>query len=517
MVCSDLGFHGAMHFLGDMIDRRPALPSDSLCEAALAVFIHDPDCRALAVVDGACPVGLLSREVFLARMEAPGATGRPVLDVIEPDPLVVEASEEVGPFVAAANVYRPAALLGGFVVVEKGAYAGVGDIARLLPALGTAPRPSFLIGDIDAEVRAPIGDALAAVESLRRVRLPEGAAASLDMIAEASKTTLSLLGVAAELQKAETERLQVAASPRRLQALMDDIEARWRSKAELSGVTLLVAYDGAPDCAAVVDGDRLLQVFDSLIDHALSHAARGVVEATLQVRAAAAGVVLAGRVRDNGADYSGEYLAAMFNGDAAAAEVGRRGMQLRLRLAERSIAAMAGTIEAKANPGPGAVIAFEFPAEIAPDENAGSDAVAGGMSQRAAHILVVDDNATNRMVVEALCEMFDCSTESVVDGVEAVEAAKAGRFDVILMDIKMPRMDGVAATMEIRKLPGPAGRVPIIALTANADPDQVAEYAAAGMGSVVEKPIKPDRLMAALDAALTDARDASDVNAAVAA
>ena len=492
-----------MHLLGEMIDRRPALASDSSCEAALAVFIHDPDCRVLAIVDGAQPVALLSREAFLARMEAPGAPSRRVLAAAEVDPLVVEASEEVGPFVTAANVYRPMSLLCGFVVVEDGAYAGVCDLARLLPALGTALRPSLLLESIDAEVRAPLGDALAAAESLRRLRLPEGASVYLDTILEAANTTLSLFGVAAEVQKAETEQLQISAAPRRLQALMDDIEARWRGKAELAGATLLVAYDGAPDCAAVVDGDRLMQVFDSLIDHALSHAAHGVIEATLQVRTAASSVVLAGRVRDNGADYSAEYLSAMFNGDAGSAEVGRRGMQLRLRLAERAIAAMAGAIEAKANAGRGAVIAFEIPAELAAGEGAESDGVATATTHRAAHILVVDDNATNRMVVEALCEMFDCSTESVVDGVEAVEAAKAGRFDVILMDIKMPRMDGVSATREIRKLPAPAGRVPIIALTANADPDQVNEYAAAGMESVVEKPIKPERLMAALDAALT--------------
>ena len=159
-------------------------------------------------------------------------------------------------------------------------------------------------------------------------------------------------------------------------------------------------------------------------------------------------------------------------------------------------------MEAKANPGAGAVIAFEFPADPADSEAAETAAAAIASPTRSAHILVVDDNATNRMVVEALCEMFDCSTESVVDGVEAVEAAKAGRFDVILMDIKMPRMDGVTAAREIRKLPAPAGRVPIIALTANADADEVAQYVAAGMRSVVEKPIKPDRLLEALDAAL---------------
>ena len=111
---------------------------------------------------------------------------------------------------------------------------------------------------------------------------------------------------------------------------------------------------------------------------------------------------------------------------------------------------------------------------------------------------MVDDNATNRMVAETLCEMFDCTSESATDGIEAVEAARTGRFDLILMDIKMPRMDGVTATREIRALAGAAGRVPIIALTANADPEDAAGYLRAGMNGVVEKPMKPENLLRAL-------------------
>ena len=495
-----------MHTLGDTADRRPALSADSLCEAALAAFIRDPDCRTLTVVDDEKPVAVIHREAFLARMESRGAAAKPILEVAEPDPLVADAGEEVEAFLKRAMAERPSAVLSGFIISEKGAYRGVSDLGRLLPVMkdaAAAAPPSTLLERVCTEVREPIAHALAAAEGLKRMRLPEQAGAQLDAIADAAEAALSLLDVAADLQKAEAGRLAITPEARRLQEVMDEIEARWRGQAETAGVTLLVSYDGAPDCAAMVDTGRLMQVFDALIGHALAHSQRGVVEASLQVRQVSAGLGLTGRVRDNGATYPPDYLAGMFRGLSDPAAVGGAGLQLQLMLAERAIEAMAGKLDAKANPGPGATVSFDLTAEGAVQE-AADDGAVGADTARSAHILVVDDNATNRMVVEALCEMFDCSTESVADGVEAVEAAKAGRYDVILMDIKMPRMDGVAATREIRKLSGAAGRVPIIALTANADADEVAQYLAAGMRAVVEKPIKPERLMEALDAALSE-------------
>ena len=111
--------------------------------------------------------------------------------------------------------------------------------------------------------------------------------------------------------------------------------------------------------------------------------------------------------------------------------------------------------------------------------------------------------------------MFDCTSESAEDGVEAVEAAASGRFDLILMDIKMPRMDGIEATKAIRAMGGRKGGVPIIALTANADPDDAANYLANGMSSVVEKPIKPEALLAAINACLPGAGE-DDAQAAAA-
>jgi CheY-like chemotaxis protein/signal transduction histidine kinase len=503
-----------MHLLGDLIDRRPALPGQSSCEVALAVFVKDPDCRALAVVEGTSPIGLLQRGAFLVQMEAPGAPDRLLRDAVEPDPLIAEAEEAVTDFLERHRTERPAALLGGFIVCRDGVYEGVCDLVGLLPALVGARVDEGLVQRICAEVREPIAHALASAEGLRKLRLPENAVAHLETIADAAHSTLSLLDIAAELQKADAGRLEVRPAARRLQELMDDIEARWRDQAETSGVTLLVSYDGAPECAAMIDAPRLMQIFDALIGHAIAHSGRGVIEASLQVRSANAGFAVTGRVRDNGAAYPPDYLRTMFCGRPDGSFTGGVGAQLKLMLAWRAISAMGGTIEAKANPGAGATVSFELTAEAADLEGARSAQIEVASPQRSAHILVVDDNATNRMVVEALCEMFDCSTESVVDGVEAVEAAKAGRFDVILMDIKMPRMDGVTAAREIRKLQAPAGRVPIIALTANADIDEVAQYLAAGMKCVVEKPIKPERLMEALDGALADRNGQPGVAAA---
>ena len=115
-------------------------------------------------------------------------------------------------------------------------------------------------------------------------------------------------------------------------------------------------------------------------------------------------------------------------------------------------------------------------------------------------MLIVDDNATNRLVAEAFCDMFGCTSDSAEDGLEALEAVSVRSYDVILMDVKMPRMDGLEATRAIRAMQGPAAQTPIVALTANADPKDIRRYQEAGMAGVVEKPIKAERLAEVLNA-----------------
>jgi CheY-like chemotaxis protein len=116
-----------------------------------------------------------------------------------------------------------------------------------------------------------------------------------------------------------------------------------------------------------------------------------------------------------------------------------------------------------------------------------------------AHVLIVDDHDINRTICAAYCDIFDFTFESACDGEEAVEAVRRGDFDVILMDIHMPGMDGLEATRHIRALPGRVSRTPIIAVTT--DFEDATRYLAAGMTSVVAKPVTAARLYAAIDAA----------------
>ena len=131
-------------------------------------------------------------------------------------------------------------------------------------------------------------------------------------------------------------------------------------------------------------------------------------------------------------------------------------------------------------------------------------------------VLIVDDLPENRLMLGVCCDQFGLLHECVENGREAVEAVQSGRFDVILMDIFMPRMDGIAATRAIRALPAPISAVPIIAVTPAAAPGEVLRYLASGMTDVVPKPIDPSRLAEALSAAFVQAGSEAEPDQALA-
>ncbi|HZK99685.1 MAG TPA: response regulator, partial [Caulobacteraceae bacterium] len=469
-----------MSTLGDLIQRPEPVSPGCPCATAMARFLGDPKLVLLPVVTDGRPVGALSRPAFMARMETPGAADRPAAEVMDPAPTITAAADRPRDVIRRLMHRTPAALLCGFVVVDgSGLYQGVATALDLLASRMGRPSRGALSTPLAARfadaVREPVASAMAAVRRLRETGLPARADGDLETIAEAGGEVLRLLESAGELRRAKHRGLVFAPESCRLAELMDEIETRWRRAAERRGLAFMVSYDGQPDACVEIDRARVLQVFDALIAHALAHARQGVVEASLKARAEDGDVVLDCRVRDSGSRHERAYLETMFDEGGPQSHAGDLGLRLSLALGAHIVSTMGGALTACPNAGPGITKLFEVAVAAAKPAEAAAPSAAAP-AQRLAHVLVVEDNATNRMVIETLCEMLGCTSESVVDGVEAVEAAQAGRFDVILMDIKMPRMDGLTATAEIRKLPGHAGATPIVALTANADPDDVRRY-----------------------------------------
>jgi signal transduction histidine kinase len=470
-------------------------------------FADDVSAADLVVVEHGRPAGVVSRALVMAASsdaltaEAPIARLMACARTLDVD---ATASEALNALFAEAGCGEP------LVLVDQDRYAGIVTQASVLASLQDARRPEAGDGEqrrrfvelLSREIQAPMTGVLAVTELLQRQPLTADAQAYVQTIVHAAETVVRFLDDALDLALGESGRLQARPEPIALRQAMDGIQTHWQAR-EHASVAVLVSYDGDPDLAVTADGGRLRQVFDNLIGAAIKTTRQGAVEASLKARITPDGVRLEGRVRDAGPGLPPEQLAVIFDPMSGTSEPARAGWTgLGPALCRRIVEAMNGSIRAESNVGEGVTITFELmapklePQAASEIESEPEGAVTG------LHVLVVDDNATNRMVAEGLCEMFGCTSECAEDGVEAVEAARSGRFDLILMDIKMPRMDGVEATRIIRGLAGPIGLTPIIALTANADPEDAKTYIACGMSSVVEKPIKPERLLSAMNAAL---------------
>ncbi len=530
---------------------EPASPETTGAEM-FARFEADADLMCIPVVDGGRPVGLVERNAFLLKIAAPFGHAlfghRDATHVMDDDPAIIEAGAKVQTVCETLAATSAGRLMRGFIVTRNGQYCGVGTGATLLQAanqiqaeqnaqliekarelsdsrtqaLAAARAKSQFLGIMSHELRTPMNGVLAVAELLRRQPLNAQAQAHVATIVESSETLIRILQDALDLSRAEAGELELTTAPTPLRALMDDVQAMWAPRASQDDVSLMIGYEGDTDLAAHVDGVRLKQVFNNLIGNALKFARNGVVEAGLKAWADGDRIRIEARVRDDGPGVAPDRVDVIFEPFVHGS--GPDGAGLGLAICRQIVDRMDGRIWAENNAGRGATFAFDLTlprAEIAPERQADVTELVEFNAVENPHVLIVDDNATNRIVAQALCEMFGCTSETAEDGVEAVEAVRDRRFDLILMDIKMPRMDGVQATRAIRALEGEPGRTPIVALTANADPDDAVGYMAEGMAAVVEKPIKPERLRMAMMNALAQAEaeagaDAAQVGRAVA-
>jgi CheY-like chemotaxis protein len=176
------------------------------------------------------------------------------------------------------------------------------------------------------------------------------------------------------------------------------------------------------------------------------------------------------------------------------------GTGLGLAISQRLANLMGGRIAVRSALGEGSVFTLTVPARVCETTPSTRTAPASavGQSPGGLRILVAEDNLANRKIVEAFLSPLEAAITFAHNGVEALEALGSQAFDLVLMDVQMPLMDGVEATRRLRASSGPNASLPVIALTANVMEDQLATYRSAGMDAQVAKPIEADQLLATI-------------------
>lgn len=295
-----------------------------------------------------------------------------------------------------------------------------------------------------------------------------------------------------------------------LAAVAREAVAPSRTAADARGLALTID-DRLPENARFMcDRRALRQALHPMVANAVKFTERG--EVTVRLDRSPDGVCI--RVSDTGAGIEPALLPELFEAFAQGDASIRRshcGMGLGLALVARHVRRLNGSIDVDSRPGEGATFIINLPLPRAPDamaEPARPEPEAGGedagedAGDRTPRVLVVDDHPVNREVARIMLEAFGCDVVEVCDGQQAIDAVAGEPFDLVLMDVRMPHMDGLEATRRIRALPGPESGLAIVAMTADAMPEDVVRCLASGMNAHMAKPINQAGLLAVVNRAL---------------
>jgi signal transduction histidine kinase/ActR/RegA family two-component response regulator len=357
---------------------------------------------------------------------------------------------------------------------------------------------------ISHEIRTPLNGVLGMAQAMALNPLSRLQRQRLRVISESGSALLAIVDDLLDLSKIEAGALEIVRADCDLAALVASVHTAYSAGAAARGLSLVLDLDPAASGVYDADAGRLRQILGNLISNAIKFTHEG--EVTVRLARTDRGIRL--EVSDTGIGIAPDRIAALFETFVQADSSPTRrygGAGLGLAICRRLAQAMGGDIGACSMPGCGSAFTVELPMTLS---RSGADAVpgrpGGGGPLR---VLAAEDNPVNRMVLKALLAQLDIEPAFVENGLEAVEAWEAADWDVILMDVQMPQMDGPTATRLIRAREAELGRAqtPIIAVTANAMIHQVASYRAAGMTEVVSKPINVEALFSALLSAVAAA------------
>jgi len=359
---------------------------------------------------------------------------------------------------------------------------------------------SQFLATMSHEIRTPLNAVLGLNELMLHSTLDSQQRRHAELIGSSGRLLLALINDILDVSRIESGHMQLTSAPFGVRSAGEGVVALMRERALAKGLALRFEMRPAEDVQVLGDAIRLQQILFNLVGNAIKFTEAGTVQVTIAVEPRGGGeATLRLEVSDTGIGIAASAMPTLFDRFTQADSTTMRrygGSGLGLAITREIVQLMGGTIATTSTPGLGSRFAITLPCRLVERSELAPAAAPGQAAppRPALRILVAEDNDVNQILINALLTRMGHRVHLVANGALAVEAVRRGDYDLVLMDLQMPGMDGMEATQAIRALPAPHASVPIVAMTANAFDEDRQACLAAGMDDYVAKPIDVERL-----------------------
>ena len=364
---------------------------------------------------------------------------------------------------------------------------------------------SQFLATMSHEIRTPLNAVLGLNELMLHSPLDSQQRRHAELIGSSGRLLLALINDILDVSRIEAGHLQLTSAPFSVRMAAEGVVALMRERAVAKGLALRL--DFAPNEDTLVQGDaiRIQQILFNLVGNAIKFTDRGTVQVSVAIEPGAGrALTLHLAVSDTGIGIPDSAMPTLFDRFTQADSTTMRrygGSGLGLAITREIVQMMGGTIATTSTPGLGSRFVVSIPSRVVERSEmlpAAAESGAAEPGRPALRILVAEDNDVNQILINAVLTRMGHVVHLVANGQLAVEAVRRGDYDLVLMDLQMPGMDGVEATQAIRALGDARASLPIVAMTANAFEEDRQACLAAGMDDYVAKPIDVEHLARAI-------------------